>query len=61
MSTTICVSGDSALIVEFAARIDAAVNAQAVALAESVRTLDLSRTTPLEALLFRHEAQKRLK
>ena len=31
------------------------------ALAESVRTLDLSRTTPLEALLFLHEAQKRLK
>jgi DNA mismatch repair protein MutS len=31
------------------------------ALAESLRKLDLSRTTPLEALLFLHEAQKRLK
>ncbi len=31
------------------------------ALAESLRKLDLSRTTPLEALLFLHEAQKRFK
>jgi hypothetical protein len=31
------------------------------ALAESLRALDLSRTTPLEALLFLNEAQKRLK
>jgi DNA mismatch repair protein MutS len=31
------------------------------ALAESLRKLDLSRTTPLEALLFLHEAQKGLK
>jgi inhibitor of KinA len=35
-------AGDSAVIVEFAARIDAAVNAQAVALAESVRAAVLS-------------------
>jgi inhibitor of KinA len=35
-------AGDSALIVEFADRIDAAVNAQAVALAESVRAAALS-------------------
>jgi DNA mismatch repair protein MutS len=31
------------------------------ALAESLRALDLSRTTPLEALLFLNEAQKRFK
>jgi inhibitor of KinA len=35
-------AGDSAVIVEFADRIDAAVNAQAVALAESVRAASLS-------------------
>ena len=35
-------AGDSAVIVEFAARIDVAVNAQAVALAESVRAAVLS-------------------
>jgi inhibitor of KinA len=35
-------AGDSALIVEFADRIDAAVNAQAVAMAESVRAAALS-------------------
>jgi inhibitor of KinA len=37
----IVLAGDSAVIVEFAARIDAAVNAQAVALAESVRAAAL--------------------
>ena len=30
-------------------------------LAESLRKLDLARTTPLDALLFLHEAQRRLK